>query len=63
MRCYPFLLKGYLRHYWMKAAFAQWNNRIAPVFDMTRQIHTVEVSSGKIVEEIDEFLSNDLPVQ
>ena len=47
----------------MKAAFAQWDNRIAPVFDITRQIHTVEVSSGKVVEEIDEFLSDDLPVQ
>jgi hypothetical protein len=30
----------------MKAAFAVWNHRIAPVFDFARQILLVEVESG-----------------
>ena len=33
----------------MKAAFASWNNRIAPVFDVTRQVRVVESRSGKPV--------------
>jgi len=33
----------------MKAAFASWNNRIAPVFDVTRQVRVVESRSGKAV--------------
>lgn len=33
----------------MKAAFATWNNRIAPVFDVTRQVRVVESRSGRTV--------------
>jgi predicted Fe-Mo cluster-binding NifX family protein len=47
----------------MKAAFAHWDNRIAPVFDIARQIHLVEVESGRIVGEAQETLPDDLPVQ
>jgi len=47
----------------MKAAFAHWDNRIAPVFDIARQIHVVESESGRIVAETEEVLSQDLPVQ
>lgn len=47
----------------MKAAFAAWDNRIAPVFDTARQIHLVEAESGQIVSETQELLADDLPVQ
>ena len=40
----------------MKAAFAVWNNRIAPVFDVAREIRLVETESGRIVRERDEKL-------
>jgi predicted Fe-Mo cluster-binding NifX family protein len=32
-----------------KAAFASWNGRIAPVFDVTRSLHLVETEGGRIV--------------
>ena len=47
----------------MKTAFATWDNRIAPVFDIARQIHIVEAESGRIVAETEEVLADDLPVQ
>ena len=47
----------------MKAAFATWNNRIAPVFDVARQIHIVQTESGQIVGEALEALFDDIPVQ
>ncbi|MEW6326694.1 MAG: NifB/NifX family molybdenum-iron cluster-binding protein [Thermodesulfobacteriota bacterium] len=43
----------------MKTAFAVWNHRIAPVFDVTRQIHLVEAESGRIVSEAEESLPDD----
>jgi predicted Fe-Mo cluster-binding NifX family protein len=43
----------------MKTAFAVWNHRIAPVFDTARQIHLVEVKSGRVVSEADESLPDD----
>jgi len=46
-----------------KTAFAYWDNRIAPVFDIARQIHVVEAESGRIVAETEEVLADDLPVQ
>lgn len=46
----------------MKAAFATWNQRIAPVFDVAREIHVVDAESGRIVGESRETLSSDLPV-
>jgi len=47
----------------MKAAFAYWENRIAPVFDVARQIHIVEAQSERIVSETEEIHLDDLPVQ
>jgi predicted Fe-Mo cluster-binding NifX family protein len=47
----------------MKAAFAAWDKRIAPVFDVARQIHLVEAEAGQIVSETQELLADDLPVQ
>ena len=40
----------------MNAAFSCWKNRIAPVFDNTRQILLVQVESGRIVAETQEEL-------
>jgi predicted Fe-Mo cluster-binding NifX family protein len=47
----------------MKAAFAYWDNRIAPVFDVARQIHVVEAEAGKDLRETQVVLVNDLPAQ
>jgi predicted Fe-Mo cluster-binding NifX family protein len=43
----------------MKAAFAVWNNRIAPVFDVAREIRLVEAEFGRIIREKDEKLPAD----
>jgi predicted Fe-Mo cluster-binding NifX family protein len=45
----------------MKTAFAYWDKRIAPVFDIARQIHVVETESGRITGEAREVIANDLP--
>ncbi len=47
----------------MKAAFAHWDRRIAPVFDIARQIHIVAVESGRTAAEAEEVLADDLPLQ
>ncbi len=47
----------------MKTAFAYWDNRIAPVFDIARQIHVVETESGRVIAETEEIITNDLPVK
>jgi len=47
----------------MKTAFAHWDHRIAPVFDIARRIHIVEADSGRIVAETGEVLADDPPVQ
>lgn len=44
-----------------KAAFATWNHRVAPVFDVAREIRLVEADGGRIVGESMEKLSSDLP--
>jgi predicted Fe-Mo cluster-binding NifX family protein len=46
-----------------KAAFAIWNNRIAPVFDVARHLHLVEAESGRIVRETQELLADELPAR
>lgn len=46
-----------------KAAFAYWDNRIAPVFDSARQIYLIEFDSGQIIGEAQETLADDQPVQ
>ena len=47
----------------MKTAFAYWDNRIAPVFDIARRIHVVETDSGQIVNETEVSLAEDQTVQ
>jgi predicted Fe-Mo cluster-binding NifX family protein len=47
----------------MNAAFACWNNRIAPVFDSARQVLLVRVESGRVAGETLQTLPDDLPVQ
>ena len=47
----------------MKAAFAHWDHRIAPVFDIARRIHVAEAESGRIVAETEEVLADALPLQ
>ncbi len=46
-----------------KVAFAQWDGRIAPVFDTAREIRLVEVESGRVVRETQEILVDALSVQ
>jgi predicted Fe-Mo cluster-binding NifX family protein len=47
----------------MKAAFAVWNDRIAPVFDTARRICLVEADAGRIVHKAYEPLTDNLPVR
>jgi len=42
-----------------KAAFAYWNDRIAPVFDNARQIRVVEAEKGCVVTEAEDVLPDD----
>ncbi len=44
----------------MKAAFPVWNDRIAPVFDVARQVRLVEIEAGCIISETDESLPENL---
>jgi predicted Fe-Mo cluster-binding NifX family protein len=43
----------------MKAAFATWNNRIAPVFDVARQVHIMQTESGRVICETRETIPDD----
>lgn len=43
----------------MKTAFSSWNSRIAPVFDVARQIFIVESHEGRIVRECEEGIPGD----
>jgi len=45
----------------MKAAFTVWNDRIAPVFDVTHRIHLVESVAGMIVSRSDVVLIDAEP--
>ena len=47
----------------MKTAFTYWDNRIAPVFDISRQIRIVESDDGRIVGEREEILEDGLAVR
>lgn len=47
----------------MKAAFATWNDRIAPVFDVSGRIHVVEIEAGRIVREVRRALTEDVPIR
>ena len=47
----------------IKAAFATWNNRIAPVFDVARSIQLVETESGRIVRRTHASVDSEIPNQ
>jgi predicted Fe-Mo cluster-binding NifX family protein len=47
----------------MKIAVTIWNDRIAPVFDIARDIRLVEVVEGRAIDQKQEFLAGELPVQ
>ncbi len=47
----------------MKAAFAHWDGRIAPVFDTAGRVRIIEVQAGRIVGEAHETLPEDAPAQ
>jgi predicted Fe-Mo cluster-binding NifX family protein len=44
-----------------KAAFATWNDRIAPVFDVARSIQLVETEAGQIVNQTQTSLTGEMP--
>ena len=43
----------------MKAAFAVWNGRIAPVFDVSRQVIIVEIDAGREISRRQGQFEND----
>jgi len=43
----------------MKTAFSTWNNRIAPVFDVARQLFLVESEADRLVGEAEENVPAD----
>jgi predicted Fe-Mo cluster-binding NifX family protein len=47
----------------MKIAVTIWNDRIAPVFDVARDIRLVEVLGGRMIGQKQHVLSGELPVQ
>lgn len=46
-----------------KIAFSIWNQRIAPVFDVARQVRIVEAEEGKIAGEREAALADDPPAR
>jgi len=47
----------------MKIAVTIWNDRIAPVFDVARDIRLVEVIDGRMIDPQEDILTGELPVQ
>jgi len=47
----------------MKTAFAVWNNRIAPVFDVARRVIIVESKTQRGAAQTQVLLAGDLPLQ
>ena len=47
----------------MRAAFATWDQRLAPVFDVARWIHVVDAEAGSVVAVNDEVLPSGMTVQ
>ena len=47
----------------MKIAVTIWNDRIAPVFDVAWDICLVEVARGHMIDQKEEVLTGELPVQ
>lgn len=46
----------------MKVALAVWNDRISPVFDVSRELLVVDVKDGSVVERIGVHFSSDQPM-
>ena len=46
-----------------KIGFANWENRVAPVFDTARQLYLVEIDSACIVSQKHETLPDEQPFQ
>jgi len=46
----------------MKAAFAAWNNRIAPVFDVAPVVSIVEANDGQLTGEAQEVRLDGMPM-
>ncbi|MEW6443782.1 MAG: hypothetical protein AB1640_22800 [bacterium] len=46
----------------MKAAFAVWQDRISPVFDVSKSLIVIEVENGRIVARTQEVIESDDPV-
>jgi len=54
--------RGIRRALDMRVAFAAWNGRIAPVFDVTRRLHVVDTArGGRVVRESEEALDDGTP--
>jgi len=47
----------------MKTAFAYWDNRIAPVFDVARMVRIMESDNGRITGELEALLEDGSPVR
>ena len=47
----------------IRAAFSVWDNRIAPVFDVARQLFLVDAKAGQIISETKETLPDDFPLR
>jgi predicted Fe-Mo cluster-binding NifX family protein len=47
----------------MKAAFACWDDRIAPVFDTAREFYIVDTRAGNIIRETRERMEDDQPLR
>jgi predicted Fe-Mo cluster-binding NifX family protein len=45
----------------MRVAFAAWNDRIAPLFDVARRLHVVDTRGGRIVRQSEEPLVEPTP--
>lgn len=46
-----------------RAAFSVWGERIAPVFDVARQLLVVEADASRILRQSEETRSTELPLQ
>jgi predicted Fe-Mo cluster-binding NifX family protein len=45
----------------MRVAFAAWNDRIAPLFDVTRRLHVVDTEGRNVVRESEASLEDKAP--
>lgn len=45
----------------MRVAFAAWNDRIAPVFDVSSRVRLCDIEGGKVVREVTKTLAGELP--